>query len=936
MQAQVKPSYIIDATLLEDGRTFDVTARITIEMPTTRELFVHTWFNAWTKKNSRMAEEIMALDHPNYYFRKAEDMGTTNALKLYINGKNTRVDYTDSNEDVLKIRLAGTMPEVLELRLEYQYRLPSYIAGFGVASDAMIITYLFPHLAIIHHDAWQHHAFSPYYPSVISLADYEINLRAKNALDISVHRQSREMESGVDDKGYVFNRLYFEDVFLPEITIWTSNSTSETILTPDGLVYPAGSASSTKLAELENAMILDLYSFLEEQIAWKITNKLWLPNRHSRPFLGDVAYKPPKGDIAFPKYHHRELIDFVVHHAVSQSISPHQKSDRWVVNSIRHFLTGRFAELHPQYPVSGDLLHDPYQIYALEKSRIFRTSIESLESDEFCTTCPQIESRILPASVFRYLHDFLGEKGMKDMILSLKNSSEAGFTDVMIAFLNANSPFNFDALLNWITEKEFIQNYTIEDTNFEGDRTLLKIKNHTNEALPFTLAMRNKQGTEHIVQMDAFFDTQDFIIDVPEDFGPLSYVLIDPLHLLPIENREKSVSPDKRIFVIGKKDYQIQHVRTHDFHNLMPVLGYNSNNRFMAGAIFGKVNDFDERGIDYTLMPMFGFGTRSLVGEGFLSFKEFISSNTGNQLVLTAGIKSYDFFRNDNFDYSLRYIRVNPSVGYEWGRSGGKCYASNTLKFTYFYINEQQARFSPFGEFNGLRQIPINIQRLDYQSYNQSNLGSSTLAVGVEHQAYTPISTQERYVRTDLSYLLKTMYATDKKLIFRFFGSGFLHNTRRISRGVQNFFTRGSIAMAHQGLNDYLYEGNFMARQNQMSNYTSQVSLLHGGGFKTALGSESPFAMSNNWAASTNIYIQFPYRLPHWLPVYIHADAGIFSVPNQANDFDTVQIFTGGISIGEIDGIMLHIPLVFSNNLKQEWERTNNLLSFTLNLPIPK
>ncbi|MGB4958871.1 MAG: hypothetical protein WBO36_05300 [Saprospiraceae bacterium] len=264
--------------------------------------------------------------------------------------------------------------------------------------------------------------------------------------------------------------------------------------------------------------------------------------------------------------------------------------------------------------------------------------------------------------------------------------------------------------------------------------------------------------------------------------------------------------------------------------------------------------------------------------------------------------------KNRNLDYSLRYIRIDPSVTLTFDHpftSG----VTSSLALKGFLINEEVAEFESANVLKGINSVNSTIFRLDYQLKKDMALSTTSLWLSGEQQSYG----QQNYIKLSAILNQRLMYASRKNLYFRIFSAGFLSNTQRQSNSFQNVFTKGSIAMIHQGFNDYTYDEYFFSRQNQSRLYDNQVSMNNGGGFKTPIGSAYSLGMSNHFATSVNFSSDIPI-LPVKLPIRIYFDAGTYSTYSGSR-FSNNVIYNGGLSLHISEVINIYIPLIYSSAL---------------------
>ena len=354
---------------------------------------------------------------------------------------------------------------------------------------------------------------------------------------------------------------------------------------------------------------------------------------------------------------------------------------------------------------------------------------------------------------------------------------------------------------------------------------------------------------------------------------------------------------------------------------------FNDNDGFMSGFSFTNSTYENPQKLSFAVTPIYSIKNFRLLGQVWVNYDHFQTQGALSRISYRAGVKSFDFNSNGKFDYCQRYTRIDPSITFHFRHTSSSEKHSQIYLKSYFIL-EDDAIFNN-GVYSGLDSKNNYIQKIEYKIDVTDELQSSEIKLALEYQAYA----SENYLKMTAIADQRYLYAPKKNLFFRFFASGFILNTQRTSGSYQNVFTRGSIALIHQGFNDYTYDEYFFSRQNQSGFQDDQVSLSHGGGFKTPLGSAYSIGMSNHFAAALNFSCDLPFRLPSWIKVYF--DVGTYST-RSGTKFQNNFLYNGGLSFNFKDIAALHIPLVYSKDLGNVYKGSHrdfsSRLSFTLNL----
>lgn len=354
---------------------------------------------------------------------------------------------------------------------------------------------------------------------------------------------------------------------------------------------------------------------------------------------------------------------------------------------------------------------------------------------------------------------------------------------------------------------------------------------------------------------------------------------------------------------------------------------YNDNDGWMAGLLLTNSNYEQKKKVSFALAPMYSFTNKKLLGQSWVNYDLLLNHKTINSVTFRAGIKSFDMFTNQKLNYSLRYIKIDPSIKIWFNHEMGK--VSSLMLKTYF-IDEEIAELTSATELKGINHIRSTIFKLEYDIQKWKMSGNSSFKLSAEQQSYY----DESYIKLSTIANQSWMYKPKKNFYFRIFAAGFISNSQRQSINYQNIFTRGTISLIQQGFNDYTYDEYFFARQNQTKFYDDQVSISNGGGFKTPIGSANAIGMSNNFAAAINASVDLPFSTS-WLPLRVYFDLGTYSTFGGVT-FNNNWMYNGGISLNYKDIFAIHCPLIFSENLGDIYRASHkdfiSRLNFTIDL----
>ena len=363
---------------------------------------------------------------------------------------------------------------------------------------------------------------------------------------------------------------------------------------------------------------------------------------------------------------------------------------------------------------------------------------------------------------------------------------------------------------------------------------------------------------------------------------------------------------------------------------IIPFPAYNDNDGWMAGLLFTNARPHSFKPFAWAVSPMYSFRQQKLLGQAWAQYDCLLQRDATllGKVRFRVGLKSFDLDYNRKLDYTLRYVKLYPTVqaffkhAYHTG-------VQSSVSLRWLNINEQRPYFDN-GVFDDLRWNKSNIFQIEYEWMRDKTLSFSKLNIQTEYQKYG----QENYLKLTSTVKYQWKYKSCRIIGVRLFAGGFIANTQRNVNSYQNSLVRGSLALIQHGFNDYTYDEYFLARLNQSGFQDRQVSLAHGGGFKTPVGSSYSIGMTNNYGGAINLFADVPFKT-NWFPLQVYFDYGIYSrYMNQ--QFTNKTMYNGGLMLNYCNRFKIFVPLVFSEELGNIYrEKHTNFLSrisFGINL----
>lgn len=885
-------------------------------------LYVHLPSNAFRNRNSDAHFQILKGRNAEYYFDKSLEQSGLNDLTISSGETILKYQFAAGREDLITIILPveNLNNPVKEITFRYNYIQPG-------------------------NSGKEYHYYSEWYPYPVVIDDYNklatnqstlndspdtkrsFSVRIKKTEGTSIITNTSPISPDKSPDGfesYFTNQNDFVWLTVPESAeIVKSNLIVQENRTE--LIIANFDDINTKQF-FDKKQIESIFQFYTEQVGPYPFDKLLIitDKRHfgTKIFPGTAIIKIPEHT-----QHSSLFLTEVIGQVWLQNLIHFDKiHQHWYPEGIISYLREKYrmknlkTELIKSVQRHNFQLYDPVAVRKLNYENIyyrsnqsFGTKTDSLSHFNIC--CGQQESF---GQLLNYFEAFTGDQYFGDKMKNFFQYSKDKITspDELIQFLSGHQEKELMAIYERFMTSDVRIDYQIKNVEISDKTINVKVFNPTNESLPFPLYIFINDSTEFIKWYGGFTGKQNLKIENVPDIKIINAVSADPFGLLPDYNRNNnhyfpgkmlpSSPPLKLRFITSENNTFTTDVLW------SPLLLYNDNDKLMPGLVLANATESVSL-FKYALIPAYSFSTKKWVGQAWVSQDQMIQSEKIKKIQYNISFKTFDFNRNDRLNYSQRFIKTEPAIELHFKNSKNCCNKS-LLRYRFIWLQEQYPEFE-FSNFKALNNEHSIIQKLEYENSNDEFLSNQAFNVSLEYQQYSGFrSDAEKYLKLTASFNKKWMIDNEKFLNIRFFGSGFILNTARTINSFANPFSRGTIALIHQGFNDYLYDEFFASRQNQNGKFANQVSLLSGGGFKTPVGSAYSIGMSNNFALAVNLSTDLPMKLPWFLPVKPYFDAGIYSV-NESDGFKTKHIWNSGLMLNFEEIFSINIPLIYSKEL---------------------
>ncbi len=878
-------------------------AQVTLTIPediqwSSDTIWIQWPFVSYTQKNSPYIGRMVKSGETNYYFRRDKDRGHIKSCQVTIDGQRRDLSPLELEDEFIPI----LRPQSRKITFSYDFLLPDWHYSMGLYKDKLISFDNFYPRIVYNDGKWRK---QPFYGEVKGLHySQDITLKLPNLLGYKVVANGIVSASNdivtVSAKNvpHLFVTYVKKDFVSINLSLKSGDKSVKYLIVQEPLTKIPDDISKDSMQTTFNLLteILGTYPY-DQLIIYYAGKGLKIS------YDNDVFYM--SGD-------NYNVTEIVLRKWVEGQFKVDNTVDDWMINGLIGYYNTKLNIEENKRTNSDKYFKSNYE------EQLYNISLESKKLGQ--VQC-LLKNYFLPLAFFEYIEEMVGESTLRLALDNIiKNEIELNVENLTNELKN-NTSTSLDFIDIYI-KNEKPMSFRIKKVNMSSQGIDVEMVNNNNLFLPIQMTITLLNDEQKTIIIPPF--EGKLTLNIPDvDFSNVKYVVLDRNHILPDRNRKDNywISDDN----VFKNDFEQQHPRY--YHNkilIFPTVTFNDNNRFMAGMFYTNHDDSNYRKTGYTLHPTFSFRKSRIQGEASIYHDIYTKNDIIDRIRLSTELRSYFFDYNEEWDYARQYVRIDPEIHLRFKkalRRGADC----GISLKAYFIREDNTLVEG-GMLPNERSQNSTIFRAKYYHTHSGILSSSHHEISLEQQSYNT----ESYLKLTASWMQNWMYKDKKYISLRLFGSGFLANTQRQFYGL----TQGSIALIHQGFNDYTYDEYFFGRQNQNQSQRHQVSMYNGGGFKTAVGRAYSIGMSNNFALAANGAIDLPFS-PKWLPIQLYFDMGVFSTYS-GDKFVNNMMYNGGFSVHLTSLLFIHIPLVYSEDLgnfhKEVHNSFFNRISFSFNL----
>ncbi len=862
---------------------------------TLQSIVLNDWNNAYSGKDTPLAERFSDEFVRSFYRAKDEDRGYTSLYS--VTDQNNKILpwlRTKQHPDLVEIATGEILPgQEITLSLLYDLRLPSdRFTGYGRDEKGNIRLkdcFLVP--ARYFSGRFARYSNNNLDDSANGISDYEIRLfvpsTRKVVSDLNITPADFEVD-GYDAYDLIGENRVRYDIFVDASQAFSSFRNE--------LADVQNNLESKKVDDIKKAVIVDnVVRFVAENLGKPEFPKITVSQ-------ADYSQNPFYGLNQLPSFINVFTDDFIyelkfLKTYTDKYLKAHLKldprTDNWIYDAVQVYLMMAYIDAnYPEMKMTGSLskfkllktyslMREPFNgqysyFYMLMARKNLDQPIGATK-DSLLKFNEQIAGKYRAGLSLKYLDSYLGEgivlKSMREFLElnKMRQTTAEDFENI----LKSNTSKNIDWFFKTVVETRDLIDYKFDEVTATKDSVSFSLKNRTGTSVPMPIygVKDGKIVFKHWldeIKTDSVYtfkrnDAEKLVInysnEVPE------YNLRNNWRTL---NKFGLNRPIKFTFFKDLEDPDKNQIL------FVPTLTYNLYDGLTPGIRFYNKTILDKV-FAYDINPMYSTNTQSLAGSTAFVFNQYLRES---QLY---HIKYYLVGSHFHYAPDATYNKITPSVQF---RIREKDFRDNRKQFVTLrevIVDREPTNYVITGDTQ------------NYAVFNARYANTKTEVTG-HFNFSTDFQAAADFGKTAIEMGYRKLFENNRQLDLRLYAGTFLYNK-----------TEGDyFSFALDRPTDYLFDNNYYGR-SETSGLFSQQLILAEGGFKSKL--EVPFA--NQWITTLNAGV----NLWNWIELY--GDAGLM----KNHGTDPKFLYDSGVRLNLItDYFELYFPVYSSNG----WEFQKN------------
>lgn len=893
-------------------------------------IYMHLWPNAYKNDRTAFCGQMVQSGKKDFYFSPAEDKGYIDSLRFYADDERATIVDDGHNIDVIRLQLPRPLPPGRSVTIETPFRvkIPKVFSRLGHSGQAYFISQWFPKPAVYDHKGWHPMPYLDQGEFYSEFGSYDVSITLpENYVLVATGNCVTETENARMDS---LSRLSYPSDTLYRKSFPASSSTSKTVRYIENNVH-----DFAWFADKRWIVRQDTVSGAGNDGLTKIT-AAFLP-RHQQQWdsatavlkrtlnsygtsVGKYPYatmKAVEGDMSAGggmEYPTVTVIDRAAA-SVLPTVLIHEAGHNWFYGVI-----GSNERLHPWMDEGINSFYEHradsgsgkelgaelenvlyYQLAAMNEDQAASAPAEAFRPENYGADV-YVKSSYLMEWLEAYMGKDTFRLAMQDYFSQWKFRHP--YPEDFRALMQAHTPKNLDWFFDGALATERKIDFKLSSIRRHKDVLQVTVKNKSSFAAPAAIRMLHGDSTLQEVWAAPFSGITQISVPATEPWDKvrISAVTAD-FKLANNEYRRHGLwhRGGLRLNPLVGLNRSVKHKIY-----LLPAMGYNAYDGFGLGLLLHNMS-WPQYRFQYAFAPLYSFSSKQLNGAGALAYSWY-PAKIFKEIRLQANIKSFSQGAariNIPDPLFARYTKIAPSLELVFREKQSHSRVTRSLLLKQYTIQEQafQYTLNP-ADSNYIPSMAPAQQRsyflLRYEHRNkqtfhpfsysaEAQVGESFIKLGLEANA-----------RVD--YDIK-----DKSFYLRAYAGKFI-STKTTSN------SRYWLNTTYSGVNDYLYDGVYLAR-NKNEGFGSQQVSVQEGGFKIPTNLyANVLGRSDNWLLALNVKTDLPLGK---LPLRVYADAATFADAAQLNPSGSKVSFNAGFELHLFgEALSIYAPVLMSSDYR--------------------
>ncbi len=919
-------------------------------------IYMHLWPNAY-QHNTALEKQLFRNGKSSDWFDLEHRRGGIDSLDFRVDGNKVKWEYDPEHKDICKIILNKPLKsgQHITISTPFRVKIPEGITSrLGHIGESYQITQWYPKPAVYDRYGWHQ---MPYlnqgeFYSEFGSFDVSISLPKNYVVGATGDLQNAEEIAWLNklaDKTAKIDSFDRKDEIFP-----VSEKTIKTISYIQKDVHDFAWFADKRFHVLKSEVVLPKSKRKVTTWAMFLNSdaKLWL---RANEYINDAVYYYSKWNGDYPYKHCTAVLsalsagggmeypnitvigrsqtalglEQVIMHEVGHNwyygiLGFNERDYTWMDEGINSFAEARY--MRTKYPIDNSFIKtlgipekyslffdldevrykDMQLIAYLAVARLNKDQHASLHANDFTGTNYGMIGYMKSARIIDYLLAYMGEEkfnaAMHDFYeqWKYKHPHPVDMRKVFEKHTKTDLAWLFDDLI----QTRHRVDYKIKRS--KNGKVL--VKNNGAVASPVSISGITDTNTLYTIWNEGFVGSK--WLDLPTDQSPKILRIDanrDMIEFNESNNMLKTSGVLRKIEPIRFKLLGLLESPERTQINFVPTMGWNDHNKYMLGALFYN-SPLPAQVFEYQLMPMYGFGSKSLAGSAKIAYHYLPYSDKIQSIDFS--MKAIQYAANETTDFQRLHSQVRVVL---------KAKDQHSRTFSAFYLNH----FLASDYANLLKGIDAEYVSLFKLSFFHHNNKKKAFSVSADLEA------NEEFAKLSASTTYEIPYTKKASVRFRAFGGSFLYQVDNLSP-----FYMWSLSGTN-GMNDYTYEYNSLAR---FEPYTATNTLSHQ--FVATEGAfvSNSYRVSNEWILAVGVEVDLPV-LPKKNNIQWFANGAMMSdqAYNLSGTLNETMFWETGLSFSMINNAFkIYIPLLMSTDLNSEMELQNvglfERVRFTLHL----